>query len=204
MNGASTARVCWTQSHDAFLIGAFMTLPTRAILGLAMLGTMTASPGSTQSLQKISLQGSGAILFATRQDPNYDSRRRLGWEAQARYTFARFSLGAGYQRSTVFAFTEGPLTLALSFAFVEPRMVVLARRGVAFYLAGRVGAGKLVCSNPDECTPQSTNVGYGGGGGLLFRLTSRISADLGGQYFDVRGDLPSGYAMIRAGIGVGL
>lgn len=181
-----------------------MTQFTRAILTLTALLTAAASRGSTQSLQKLSFQGSGAVLFATRKDPIYDSRRRLGWEGQARFTFGRFSLGAGYQRSTVFAFTEGPLTFALSFGFVEPRMVVFARRGIAFYLAGRMGAGKLVCSNPDECTAQKTNVGFGGGGGLLFRLTNRLSADLGGQYFEVRGDLPSGYAMIRAGIGLGL
>ena len=180
-----------------------MKLATRGMLPLVLALMVPASAGA-QSLQKISLQGSGAVLFATRNDPDYDSKTRLGWEAQARYTFGRFSFGAGYQRSTVFAFTEGQLTLALSFGFMEPRVVLAARRGVALYLAGRVGAGKLVCSNPDECAPQKTNIGYGGGGGLLVRLSSRLSADLGGQYFEVRGDLPSGYAMIRAGLGFGL
>jgi hypothetical protein len=39
---------------------------------------------------------------------------------------------------------------------------------------------------------------------LLFRVNSRISLDLGGQYFEVRGDLPSRYAMVRAGLSLGL
>jgi opacity protein-like surface antigen len=174
------------------------------MLALALALTAPAGAGA-QSLQKISLQGSGAVLFATRKDPTYESKTRLGWEAQARYTFGRWSLGAGYQRSTVFAFTEGqpPPTLALSFGFIEPRVVLVARRGVALYLAGRFGAGKLTSAAPDF-NIEGTNIGYGGGGGLLVRLSNRLSADLGGQYFDVRGDLPSGYAMIRAGLGFGL
>jgi hypothetical protein len=45
---------------------------------------------------------------------------------------------------------------------------------------------------------------YGGGGGLLFKLSRRLSADLGAQYFQVSGDLSSGYAMVRAGLGIGL
>jgi hypothetical protein len=145
------------------------------------------------------------MLFATQSDDTYESKTRLGWEGQARYTFGRFSLGAGYQRSTVFAFVEGnpPPTLQLSFGFIEPRFVVAASRWVAVYLAGRVGAGKLVSGAPDFNVGK-TSIGYGGGGGLLFRLSSRLSADLGGQYFEVRGDLPARYAMVRAGLGFGL
>ena len=178
---------------------------TRDLAGLALALSAAAGSARAQSLQRLSLQGSGAVLVATRKDPNYDSKTRLGWEAQARYTFGRFSFGVGYQRSTVFSFTEGnpPPTLALSFAFVEPRYVVTAARGIALYVAGRFGVGKLVSAAPDF-NIQKTSLGYGGGGGLLFRLSSRVSADLGGQFFDVRGDLPSGYAMIRAGLGVGL
>jgi len=163
-----------------------------------------APPGAAQSLQRLSLQASGAALFPTNEDPIFESKTRLGFEGQVRYTFGRFSLGAGYQRSTVFAFTNSSLTMALSLGFIEPRYVVAAGRGVAFYLAGRVGAGKLVCSRSGECNAGGTNATYGGGGGLLFRLSQRFSADLGGQYFQVSGDLSSGYAMARVGLGVGL
>jgi hypothetical protein len=164
-----------------------------------------ASPAGAQSLQRISVQGSGALLLATQKDPTFESRTRIGWEGQLRYTFGRFSLGAGYQRSTVFAFVEGnpPPTLQLSFGFMEPRYVVGASRWVAFYLAGRAGAGKLVSGSKDF-NVGGTSIGYGGGGGILVRLSSRLSADVGGQYFEVRGDLPSRYAMVRAGLSLGL
>jgi hypothetical protein len=169
-----------------------------------------ASGAAAQSQQRFSLQGSGAVLFATRKDPDYDSKTRLGFEAQARYTFGRFSLGAGYQRSTVFAFPDNPLTLALSFGFVEPRVVLAAGSGVAWYLAGRVGAGEIVCSTRGDCPDQQIRVGYGGGTGLLFRLSRRLSADLGAQFFQApalsgpAGSVSSGYAMLRAGLGLGL
>lgn len=182
-----------------------MKLLRCGVVALAVLFPVFASEAHAQSLQRLSLQGSGAVLFATQNDPTFQSKTRLGWEVQARYTFGRFSLGAGYQRSTVFAFTEGtpPPTLQLSFGFIEPRMVVAASRFVAFYVAGRAGAGKLVSSSSDFNVGK-TSVGYGGGGGLLFRVNSRISLDLGGQYFEVRGDLPSRYAMVRAGLSLGL
>jgi len=160
-----------------------------------------SAPAGAQSLQRLSIQGSGAVLFATQKEAAYQSKTRLGWEGQLRYTFGRLSLGAGYQRSTVFAFVEGtpPPTLQLSFGFVEPRYVLKASRMVAFYLAGRIGAGKLV-SGSSDFNVGKTSIGYGGGGGFLIRLTSRVSADLG----EVRGDLPSRYAMVRVGLGLGL
>ncbi len=182
-----------------------MQLTGSRVPGFVLLVSALATPAAAQSLQRLSVQGSGAVLFSTQKDPAFESRTRIGWEGQLRYTFGRFSLGAGYQRSTVFAFTEGspPPTLQLSFGFIEPRYVVSASRLIAVYLAGRVGAGKLV-SGSQDFNVGDTSVGYGGGGGFLIRLSSRLSADLGGQYFEVRGDLPSRYAMVRAGLGLGL
>jgi opacity protein-like surface antigen len=180
-----------------------MRLPLRPAL-LALCLVTAARSASAQSHQKFSLQGSGAALFATKQDPNFDSQTRLGYELQARYTFSRFSIGAGYQRSRVFKFTSAPLSVDLSLGFIEPRYVMAAGSGVALYLAGRVGVGKLLCSDASSCQTNQTNLGYGGGGGLLFKLSQRLSADLGGQFFQVNGDLSSGYAMIRAGLGIGL
>ena len=182
-----------------------MKLLACGVAALALLRPAFTDGAQAQSLQRLSVQASGAVLFATQNDPTFESKTRLGWEGQIRYTFGRFSLGAGYQRSTVFAFTEGtpPPTLQLSFGFIEPRMVVAASRFVAVYVAGRAGAGKLVSSSSDFNVGK-TSIGYGGGGGFLIRLSSRLSADLGGQYFEVRGDLPSRYAMIRAGLGFGL
>jgi opacity protein-like surface antigen len=170
------------------------------LTALALTGLGGAA--ESQSLQRLSLQGSGAALFATKTDANFDSKTGLGYEVQARYTFSRFSIGAGYQRSTVFSSPTLDLNLVLSLGFIEPRYVVTAGSMVAVYLAGRLGAGKLVCS--EECQARKTNLSYGGGGGLLFKVSRRVSLDLGGQYFQVSGDLSSGYGMIRAGLGIGL
>ena len=171
---------------------------------LTALVAISGRPAAAQSLQKFSLQASGAALFATTQDPSYQSKTRLGFEGQFRYTFGRFSIGAGYQRSTVFSFTGNPLTVALSLGFIEPRYVVTSGGSVAAYLAGRLGIGTLICSKSGECASTKTNLSYGGGGGLLFRLNRRLSVDLGAQYFAVNGDFSSSYALIRAGLGVGL
>lgn len=177
--------------------------PFRCSALLAALAlTCIGGAAEAQSVQRFSLQGSGAALFATKTDPNFDSKTGLGFEVQARYTFSRFSIGAGYQRSTVFSSPTLDLNLALSLGFIEPRYVIAAGSTVALYLAGRLGVGKLVCS--EACQAQDTNLSYGGGGGLLFKLSRRLSADLGAQYFQVSGDLSSGYAMVRAGLGIGL
>jgi hypothetical protein len=168
--------------------------------GVVLLASLAASRATAQSLQRFSLQGSGAVLFATRNDPDFESKTRLGFEAQARYTFSRFSIGAGYQRSEVFTAPE--LKLTISLGFVEPRLVVAANNTLALYLAGRAGLGKLVCS--EACNATKTNKVYGGGTGVLIKLGRRVSGDLGGQYFQMSGDLSSGYAMARAGLSIGL
>ena len=174
---------------------------SRRVGYLLVAGLVVTEGAAAQSLQRFSLQGSGAVLFATRKDPEgFESKTRLGWEAQARYTFSRFSLGAGYQRSTVF--TSPALNLTLSLGFIEPRLVLAAGGSVAFYVAGRAGLGKLVCS--ETCNAPNTNKVYGGGVGLLLKLGRRVSGDLGGQFFQMSGDLSSGYAMARAGLSLGL
>ncbi len=181
-----------------------MRFPGRLAILLSALSVLSGRPVAAQSLQKFSLQASGATLFATSKDPGYESKTRLGFEGQFRYTFGRFSVGAGYQRSTVFSFTGNPLTVALSLAFVEPRYVVTSGGSVAAYVAGRLGVGKLICSQSGNCASGKTSLSYGGGGGLLFRINRRLSADLGAQYFAVNGNFSSNYALIRAGLGVGL
>jgi hypothetical protein len=168
--------------------------------GVVLLASLGASRASAQSLQRLSLQGSGAVLFATRNDPDFESKTRLGFEAQARYTFSRFSIGAGYQRSEVFSSPQ--LNLTISLGFVEPRLVVMAGSTLALYLAGRAGLGKLVCS--EACNATKTNKVYGGGTGVLIKLGRRVSGDLGAQFFQMSGDLSSGYAMARAGLSIGL
>ena len=54
------------------------------------------------------------------------------------------------------------------------------------------------------CTNEGMHVTYGGGGGLLLRLSPRIAADLGAQYFRVIEWSASGYTLLRAGLSFGL
>jgi hypothetical protein len=184
---------------------------TRRLLTIAMLAGMPAALAA-QSQQRLSIQGSGAMVFPTASESDFENDTRLGWEGQLRYTFSRFSLGAGYQRATVYKFATGDFSGAISTIFVEPRYVVSAAQRTAFYLAGRLGVGRLECDPAEDCAEQDWEPAYGGGGGVLFLLGSRVSLDLGGQFFATSyttglasGEKASpGYFMARLGLSVGL
>jgi hypothetical protein len=180
---------------------------------LTMLSTaLLVEPSSAQSLQRVSLQGSGALVFPTAAETDFRNSTRLGWEGQVRYTFSRFSLGAGYQLATVYRFETGDFRAAMSVVFAEPRYVAAASARVAVYFAGRAGAGRLECSPPTDCAEQRFQPVYGAGGGLLVRLSRRLNADLGTQYFSAAYQLANppgatartGYVLARLGVGLGL
>lgn len=175
---------------------------TLALFALLTLGGTVRL--EAQSLQRLSVQGSGAVLFPSRDDPFFESDTRIGYEGQLRYTFNRLSLGVGYQRSTVYKFSADGVdfSAALSLGFIEPRYVVSAGNAAALYVAGRLGYGTLVCS--EECNANDAYLTYGGGGGVLVRISSRMALDLGGQYFIANDTFDSGYAMLRVGLGIGL
>lgn len=170
-------------------------------VGATLLVVLAARPAAAQSAFPLSIQGSGAVLFPGDSDPQFESETRLGWEAQARYTFSRLSVGVGYQRSTVYRLSQFDFTAALSLGFVEPRYVVASTGGVGFYLAARLGLGKIVCS---ETCASKTYATYGGGGGALLRVSRRVAIDLGAQYFQINDAFDSGYLMARTGLSVGL
>jgi len=186
-----------------------MIRPTFAT-ALFLLGI--AGTASAQSMQRLSVQGSGALVFPTTEETAFKNTTRLGWEAQLRYTFSRFSLGAGYQQSTVYKIEGADFSGAVSSIFLEPRYVLTAGSRTALYLAGRVGASQLVCSPKEDCTSQSWEAAYGGGGGLLFLLGSRVSIDLGSQFFSTKytnapsvgGKTTAGYVLARLGLSIGL
>lgn len=187
-----------------------MRLVTRLLTAAVLAGI----PGPAlvgQSLQRLSVQVSGALVFPTSEVTDFDYSTRLGWEGQLRYTFSRFSLGAGYQRSTVYKVETPSLSGAVSVGFVEPRYVVGASSRLALYLAGRAGVGSLVCDPPD-CADQSLEVVLGGGGGVLVQASQRLAVDLGVQFFttrftrsDVTGaKARTGYVLARVGLSIGL
>lgn len=173
---------------------------------LALLGSALAA----QSMQRLSIQGSGALVVPTAEETAFDNTTRLGWEAQLRYTFSRFSLGAGYQRSTVYRIQGADFSGAVSSFFLEPRYVVTAGSKLALYLAGRAGMSQLVCNPEQDCAEQSWEAAYGGGAGLLYLLGARVSLDLGSQYFATRystatgGSINTGYLLARLGVSIGL
>jgi hypothetical protein len=177
-----------------------MTIHARATL-IAIAGLCVMGPESdAQSVQKFSLQGSGSMLHATSRDPSYNPRNRFAYEVQLRYTFGRLSLGAGFQRDGFYPDN----TKLLSLVFLEPRYVAVVRGGIAGYLAGRAGLGTLMCRVGACSTPQTGDLSYGGGLGVLIRLNGRMSADLGAQFMQVTSVRSSAYLAVRAGLGIGL
>lgn len=181
-----------------------------ALVCLALGGLSGTANG--QSQQRWGIQGSGALVFPTTAETDFQNNTRLGWEIQLRYTFSRFSLGAGYQRATVYKLDTGTFSGSVSVGFLEPRYVVTAKDRLALYVAGRLGASKLLCDPKDDCAEQSLQLAVGGGGGVLVKLGNRVSVDLGSQYFatrytnapEVGGTTSAGYVLARLGLSVGL
>lgn len=180
----------------------------RALLLPVALLIAVDSTLEAQSLQRWGIQGSGAIVVPTAKDPNFDNSTRLGWEAQVRYTLSRWSVGAGYQRSTVFKLTGGGFSAAFSVGFLEPRYVAAATSKAAVYVAGRAGIGRLECD--PECVSQDWGVIGGGGGGVLVLVSRRTAVDLGAQFFTAQynteagGSRRAGYILARVGLSIGL
>jgi len=154
-----------------------MSITTSAIL-LAILGIAAgAADAAGQSRQPWSAQGS--VLY-TAQDLGGSAGvvGGIGFEAQARRTFARWSLGGGVQYSR---HTSGPDALGLTGVFVEPRFVPGGTIGpFAPYLAGRVAYLRGTLSS--DLVDGSGSAGgwaVGAGAGLIFRLSRRVNIDVG-------------------------
>lgn len=181
----------------------------RVRLVLGMLGLLLAAPLAAQSRQLVSVQVSGELVFPTEDYGVLDKGTTLGWEAQARFTFGRFSVGAGYQRSEVFKSDAADITATLSLGFVEPRYVLGVFGNVAApYLAARLGYGGLLVRSPSDLVRSTDNSFiYGGGAGVIFQVASRVGIDLGAQYFVADftdGQGSAGYFLTRLGVSVGL
>lgn len=175
-----------------------------ALTGLSM-------PAAAQSRELVSVQVSGELVFPTEEYGVLEKSVTLGWEAQARFTFGRFSVGTGYQRSTVFKSdaSVGDITATLSVGFVEPRYVLGVFGNLAApYLAARLGyGGLLIRSANDVVSSTEESFIYGGGLGVIFQVATRVGIDVGAQYFvaDFTGGQGSaGYFLTRVGVSIGL
>ncbi len=188
--------------------------------GLVRLATATAlllvpSIAVAQSATPISVQISGMIIGSGNLgvDQNFGSQgTRLGFEGQVRYTKARWSVGAGFEQSTVLKGddqTNQPVSLRLRVLFVEPRYVVhTLGNNAAIYLAARVGQGTLSLA-PDRVNAGSEHhAALGGGAGVLVRLTDRVALDVGSQYFQLLSTSTTTnsphFLFLRAGGSIGL
>jgi hypothetical protein len=135
---------------------------------------------SAQSAQPISLQGSVLFngVFGNAFTGLHDG---VGAEAQVRYTPSAFSIGAGFQYTT--HGIDGRSEDARIYGgFVEPRYRIHAGSNVlAPYLAARFSLLKVGFTGGD-LSLSSSFLQLNGGGGLLFRLSSRINLDVGATY----------------------
>jgi hypothetical protein len=133
-----------------------------------------------QSAQPFSLQASGLVngvfgnVFTGLQDG-------VGGEAQFRYTPGALSVGAGFQ-FTLHELERRMEDARLYGGFIEPRYRIHAGSNVvAPYVSGRLSLLKVGFSEGD-LSLSSIFMQLNGGGGLLFRLDSRLNLDLGATF----------------------
>jgi Outer membrane protein beta-barrel domain len=133
-----------------------------------------------QSAQPISLQVSGLFngVFGNAFTGMKDG---VGAEAQIRYTPSAFSVGAGFEY-TNHGFENRPEDIRLYGGFVEPRYRIHAGSNVvAPYISARFSLLKVGFSGGD-LSLTSSFLQLNGGGGLLFRLQSRLNLDVGATF----------------------
>ena len=173
---------------------------TRFVRALAVVFATLLSrlaPVTAQSHQHLSAEVSGAGNFAA-GNHYFDPQSRPAIGLQGRYTFSRFSLGAG----AVFQSPQNNLHEVRATAFVEPRLILASGAGKALYAAGLLGVGRFICTT--LCTNEAMHVNIGGGGGVLLRLNSRFAADLGAEFLRALRQSASGYVLLRIGLSFGL
>lgn len=191
------------------------------LLAVACFPALLASPVTGQTAQTISIQGSllGAALGGDAFEADgITFEAGSGFEAQVRYNPSALSFGAGYQ------YTLHPVTVtgaegvdvSLDFAglFLEPRYVIfIGSERAAPYVSARLMRLLATLRIPEISFEEDFDAwGYNVGGGLLFRLSSRMNVDVGltvgGITFvyeepDVESDSGSS-AVFRVGLALGL
>jgi hypothetical protein len=151
----------------------------RPLLTLALTGLLGTGL-QAQSAQPVSLQGSGLFVVVL-GEVFAGLQNGIGAEAQVRYTPSALSIGAGFQYTThdVENRTED---VQLYGGFIEPRYRIHAGSNeVAPYVSGRFSLLKVGFSG-GELSLSSSYIQINGGGGLLFRLGSRVNLDVGATY----------------------
>jgi hypothetical protein len=144
------------------------------------LALMPVSLAGAQSAQPLSLEVSGLYngVFGNAFD---DLKDGLGGEVQLRYTPGALSVGAGFQY-TNHGLETRPESARLYGGFIEPRYrIYTGSNVVAPYLSARISVLKWTFSGAD-LSISSNLIQLNGGGGVLYRLGSRLNLDLGATY----------------------
>lgn len=149
------------------------------LVPLALVGLLCGDL-EAQSAQPISLQMSG-LFNGVFGDVFTGLKHGVGGEAQIRYTPGALSIGAGFQYTT-HEIEDRAQDARLYGGFIEPRYRIHAGSNVvAPYLSARFSLLKVGFSGGD-LSLSSSFIQLNGGGGLLFRVGSRVNLDLGATY----------------------
>jgi hypothetical protein len=155
------------------------------VTGLGLVG-LALDRAAAQTAQRFSVQASGlyANLFG---DAFTNVGRGLGGEAQLRYTPGALSIGAGFQYTDHDTPETSGATFHLYGGFLEPRYVIDAGSSTAFpYISTRFSILSQKVTRPngtgEEIETSANGVTLNGGGGVLFRLGSRVNLDVGSTF----------------------
>jgi len=151
----------------------------KPVVSIAVLALAASQSLLGQSAQALSAQAS--VLYSGLSGHAYQGfNSGPGLEAQARYTATNgFSLGVGYQR-TVHSVAGASGNATLSGPFVEPRYTfeIKGHDDIYPYASLRAAALKQRFSG-NGVTSSASGFSANAGGGILFRLTSRVNLDIG-------------------------
>jgi hypothetical protein len=155
-------------------------MPVVRLVLVVVLALTLRSRLLAQSAQAVSLQVSG-LYNGVIGDAFNGMGDGAGAEAQVRYTPGSLSIGAGFEY-TSHGYAGTAENVRLYGGFVEPRYRIHAgSNSVAPYLSARFSLLKVGFSGGD-LSLSSDYIQLNGGGGLLYRLNSRVNLDLGATY----------------------
>lgn len=163
---------------------------------LAIIFAISANSLSAQSAQRYSLQVSG-IHVGVFGDAYEGLKAGIGGEAQIRFTPGVWSFGLGAQMSKHGSDMEdfSDYNVDLAGVFFEPRRIIdVGSKHVAPYISARLAYLQqstevdVYYAEFGESTVKAKASGsqINGGGGLLFRMSSRVNLDLGVTYGLIR------------------
>ena len=154
------------------------------VTGLGLVG-LAVGQAAAQTAQRFSVQASG--LYAKLYGDAFEGvGRGLGGEAQLRYTPGALSIGGGFQY-TDHDTPEAGATFHLYGGFLEPRYVIdIGSSTASPYVSTRFSILSQKITRPggtgQEIETSATGVTLNGGGGVLFRLGSRVNLDVGSTF----------------------